>query len=165
MGEQVTVAREIAAPAERVWSMVADLTRMGEWSPENEGARWRRGTTGPAVGARFRGVNRNGKRRWSTSGRIVDAEPGRTLTFRISAAGLPVAEWRYRFEETGGGCRVSETWTDQRGLVAKVLGKPVSGVADRAAHNRATMEETLTRLKVAAEGAPGQPSTGSQPDG
>ena len=46
---------------------------------------------------------------------------------------------------------------DERGMVAKTLGKPVSGVADRADHNRAGMEQTLERLKAAAEStsAPG----------
>ena len=40
MAEQVSVTTEIAAPVEQVWAMVSDLTRMGEWSPENEGATW-----------------------------------------------------------------------------------------------------------------------------
>ncbi|MHB8682121.1 MAG: SRPBCC family protein [Acidimicrobiales bacterium] len=148
---EVTVVEEIAAPAEKVAAMVSDLTRMGEWSPENEGVTWRGGAAGPAVGVRFRGRNRRGRKRWSTSGRIVELEPGRSLVFRVTAAGLRIAEWRYRFEPTDGGCRVSETWVDQRGVVAKALGKPVSGVGDRAAHNRAGMEETLRRLKAAAE--------------
>lgn len=153
MAETVEVSEEIAAPAERVWAMIADLPRMGEWSPENEGATWLGGAAGPAVGARFRGTNRNGAKQWRTSGRIVDCDPGRRLAFKISAAGLGVAEWRYELEPTDDGCRVTETWVDQRGPLVRVLGKPVSGVADRAAHNRRSMEETLRRLKVAAEGA------------
>jgi uncharacterized protein YndB with AHSA1/START domain len=155
MADQVSVTQEIGAPAEQVWAMVADLTRMGEWSPESEGATWSRGTTGPQPGATFSGANRNGKKKWSTAGTIVDAEPSRLLTFRIKAAGFKVAEWRYVFETVPTGCRVTETWTDQRGKIAKALGKPVSGVADRAAHNQATIEETLKRLKAAAESKKG----------
>jgi uncharacterized protein YndB with AHSA1/START domain len=151
MAEQVTVSQEIVAPAQAVWAMVSDLTRMGEWSPENEGARWLGGATGPTVGARFRGVNRNGRKRWATAGRIVEADPGRSLVFRITAVGFPVAEWRYRVEASTLGCVVTETWMDRRGHLVKAFGKPVSGVADRTTHNRATMEETLRRLKVAAE--------------
>jgi hypothetical protein len=131
--------------------MVADLTRMGEWSPENEGVTWVRGATGPKPGATFSGANRNGKKKWSTDGTVIDAEPGRLFTFRVKAAGFKVAEWRYVFETTATGCRVTETWIDQRGRIAKALGKPVSGVADRAAHNKMTMEHTLERLKEAAE--------------
>ena len=155
MTDHVSVTQEIGAPAEQVWAMVADLTRMGEWSPENKGAAWLRGATGPKPGATFRGANRNGKKKWRTAGTIVDADPGRLLTFRIKAAGFKVAEWRYVFDTTAAGCRVTETWTDQRGKIAKALGKPVSGVADRAAHNQATMERTLERLKAAAESTSG----------
>jgi uncharacterized protein YndB with AHSA1/START domain len=151
MSDHVSVSREIAAPPEQVWAMVADLTRMGEWSPENEGATWLRGATGPKPGATFRGDNHNGKRRWRTAGTIVDADPNRLLTFRVTAVGFKVAEWRYVFETIPTGCRVTESWTDQRGRIAKALGKPVSGVADRATHNQVTMEQTLERLKAAAE--------------
>lgn len=133
--------------------MVSDLTRMGEWSPENVGATWTRGASGPTPGATFRGVNRNGKKQWNTAGTVVDADPGRLFTFRTAAAVLKVSEWRYLFEPTTDGCRVTETWIDQRGWFVKVMGKPVSGVSDRVTHNRDSMEKTLDRLKTAAESA------------
>jgi uncharacterized protein YndB with AHSA1/START domain len=155
MTDQVSVSREIRRPPAEVWAMVADLTRMGEWSPENLGARWVGGATGPAPGARFRGRNRHGWRQWTTAGVVREAEPGRRLIFDITAVGVRVARWIYEFEPTAEGCRVTETWIDQRGGMARALGKPVSGVADRAAHNRAGMEQTLERLAAAAEsGAP-----------
>ena len=154
MADQVSVIQEIDAPAEQVWAMVSDVTRMGEWSPENEGATWLRGATRAQPGARFRGRNHNGKKKWNTVATIGDAERGRLLSFRVTAAGFKVAEWRYAFEPTATGCRVTETWTDERGRIAKALGKPVSGVGDRATHNRAGMEHTLERLKAAAESAP-----------
>ena len=103
----------------------------------------RRGRKARNAGAKFRGVNRNGKKKWETEATVVEAEPGRLFAFRVTAAGFKVAEWRYTFEPTDSGCRVTETWIDQRGRIAKALGKPVSGVADRATHNRAGMEQTL----------------------
>ena len=49
------------APPEKVWDLVSDVTRIGEFSPETFEARWRRGYDGPAVGAKFKGhVKRNG---------------------------------------------------------------------------------------------------------
>jgi len=147
------VTREIAAPAERVWALVADLPRMGEWSPENEGATWRDDATGPAAGARFVGRNRNGAKRWTTDGVVVDADPGRLFSFRITVKGVKVAEWRYALEPTATGCRITETWTDRRNALAKLVGGRVSGVSDRRTHNRSTMEATLDRLKAAAEAA------------
>lgn len=151
MAEQVSVSREIAASPEQVWAMVSDITRMGEWSPENDGGKWLRNWTGPHPGAVFKGTNSNGNKRWKTTGKVVDADPGRLFAFRVTVAGFKVAEWRYAFEPTASGCLVTETWIDQRGRMAKALGKPVSGVADRAAHNRSGMEQTLDRLKEAAE--------------
>jgi uncharacterized protein YndB with AHSA1/START domain len=154
MVDEVSVTQEIDVPAEQVWAMVSDVTRMGEWSPESEGARWRAGATGPQPGAKFQGSNHNGNKKWKTQGTIVEAEPGRKVSFRITAAGFKVAQWTYEFESTATGCRVTETWTDQRGHIAKALGKPVSGVQDRASHNHSTMEQTLERLKQAAESGP-----------
>jgi uncharacterized protein YndB with AHSA1/START domain len=101
MAEQVSVTKDIAASAETLWAMVSDVTRMGEWSPENEGGEWLGNATGPQTGATFRGTNRNGKRKWQTVATILDAEPGRAFSFRVKAAGgLKVAEWRYAFEPT-----------------------------------------------------------------
>jgi uncharacterized protein YndB with AHSA1/START domain len=150
---EVSVSREIAAPADTVWAMVSDVTRMGEWSPENERATWIKGATGPRPGAKFKGTNRNGKKKWDTVAEVVEVEPGRRFSFTVSAVGLRIADWTYDFEPTASGCRVTETWTDRRGRIATVLGKPVSGVEDRVAHNRAGMEQTLDRLKAAAESA------------
>jgi len=155
MSDEVSVTRDIAAPAEQVWVMVADVTRMGEWSPESEGATWLGGATGAVPGARFRGANRNGKKQWNTLCTVVDADPGQRFAFRVTVGGLKVAQWAYALDPTPTGCRVTETWTDQRGQLVKSLGKPVSGVGDRAAHNRQTMERTLAQLAAAAESSAG----------
>jgi uncharacterized protein YndB with AHSA1/START domain len=66
MAEPVTGTREIAIPAEKVWAMVSDVSRMGEWSPENEGGSWLAGATGAQPGAEFRALNRLGKGKWKT---------------------------------------------------------------------------------------------------
>jgi uncharacterized protein YndB with AHSA1/START domain len=147
----VSVSRDIAAPPEQVWAMVADLTRMGEWSPETTGGSWRGGASGPAVGPRFRGWNANGRRRWFTSTVVTRCEPGTCFEFAVSAVGLPIARWSYVFEPSATGCRVTEVFTDTRGRIARALGGPVSGVNDRPTHNRAGMEQTLANLAAGAE--------------
>jgi uncharacterized protein YndB with AHSA1/START domain len=152
MTEHVSVSREIAAPAETVWAMVSDVTRMGEWSPENESCVWLGDATGPQPGAKFRGSNRIGKKSWKTLSTVVDAEPGRRFSFRVSAGPFSVAEWGFTFEATAGGCRVTETWKDERGRFFKPISGIATGVPDRAAHNRAGMEQTLERLAAAAAG-------------
>ena len=151
MVDQVSVTREMGAPAEQVWAMVTDVTRMGEWSPENVGGTWLRGATGPRPGARFRGRNRIGKRRWNTVATVVDCDPARRFSFRVTTMGLKVAEWSYAFEPTATGCRVTESWSEQRAGIFKPITKLATGVADRATHNRAGMEQTLDRLAGIAE--------------
>jgi hypothetical protein len=147
----VSVSKAIAAPPDKVWALISDLPRMGEWSPENTGGSWASGATGPAVGARFKGTNTNGKRRWSTAVKVTTCEPASAFAFDVSALGLPIATWRYEIEPTESGCTVTESWTDRRGGLAKLLGGPVSGVADRPDHNRAGMEATLDGLAAEAE--------------
>jgi len=151
MTADVNVSREINAPAKQVWEMISDLPRMGEWSPENEGGVWLKGADGPVEGAKFRGTNRRGKRRWKTVATIVNAEPDRSLTFRTAVMGIPDSEWSYDIESTDGGCRVSESWTDRRPGWIKPLTQLVTGVGDRESHNRAGMEETLERLGTVAQ--------------
>jgi uncharacterized protein YndB with AHSA1/START domain len=154
MAENVSVERVVRAPADVVWAMVADVTRMAEWSPENVGCAWIGSPSEPVVGARFRGTNQNGKRTWKTACVVVDAQPGKSFAFEVKSGPLGVARWEYRFDATGDGeCRVTETWIDQRGKFVTFMGGPVSGVKDRAAHNRSGMETTLERVAAAAEAA------------
>ncbi len=87
---------------------------------------------------------------------VVDAEPGRRFSFRVTAFGLKIADWAYDFEPTPTGCRVTETWTDLRPGWFKPIAGVATGVADRESHNRAGAEETLERLAAAAEASPAE---------
>ncbi len=149
MAYPTAVTREIAAPAEKVWAFVADLPRMGEWSPENAGGKWVKGATGPALGAVFKGSNRNGLRRWSTNATVVACEPGKLFEFGVTSGPLGIANWRYEFDETESGCRVTESWEDRRKpwfvVVARVTGD------HSAAHAEQEMAATLANLAAAVE--------------
>jgi uncharacterized protein YndB with AHSA1/START domain len=156
----VVVERRIAASPELLWAMVSDVTRMGEWSPETTACKWTKGASGPEVGARFRGANRRGVRRWSTTCEVTAADPGERFVFDVRVGPIVYAAWGYELEPDGDGAtRVRETWEDRRGWVMKKLGAVVSGVSDRATHNRAGMEETLRRLEAAASGSAASGST------
>lgn len=140
---------EIKAPAEKVWALVSDLPRMGEWSPENAGGKWVRGATGPALGAIFKGTNRNGVRRWSTTVTVIAYEPSKVFEFAVTSGPLEVANWRYEFAETEAGCRVTESWSDRRKswfvTVARVFGD------HSAEHAEQEMAATLANLAAAVE--------------
>lgn len=142
---------DVDAPPDRVWALVSDLPGMGRLSPENAGGSWLSGATGPAVGARFRGANRSGWRRWSTLVTVTDCEPGRRFGFDVSSLRMPVAHWSYDVSPRPGGSSVTETWLDRRGPVMVTLGRMATGVADRSAWTVSSIEHTLQALKRAAE--------------
>ena len=151
MTSPVAVSTDIAADPKVVYDLVSDLARMGEWSPENQGGKWKNGATGPAVGAKFKGKNKIGWRQWSTDVVVTEASAPESFAFKVSAMGMPVATWAYRITPTTSGCTVTETFTDARsGMLAKV-GGVITGVKDRCTHNTSCMETTLANLKKAAE--------------
>lgn len=150
--KSVSVARDVAASPEKVWSLVTDLPRMGEWSPENQGGEWIKGATGAAVGARFKGRNSNGKKSWSTVVKVNACDAPRKFAFGLMVFGKNWCDWVYEIEPIASGSRVTHSWIDHRGRVGAFLGKLVSGVADRSEHNLRNMEGTLDTLaKAVAE--------------
>lgn len=151
MADPVSVTTHINASPAVVYDLVSDLPRMGELSPENTGGKWLGSATGPAVGARFKGTNRNGARRWSTTCTVTEATPGKTFAFDVKAGPFAVARWTYRITPSGAGCDVTETFDDHRSGWMHTVGALASGVKDRTTHNTAGMEATLERLKAAAE--------------
>lgn len=153
MAPDVTVSTTIAAPPEVVYDLVADLPRMGEWSPENRGGRWIRGAAGPTVGAKFKGHNKNGWHRWNTIVTVTAADRGRRFAFHVSYGPFAIADWSYDFTPTAEGTEVTETWVDRRPKLLSWVGTPVAGVstAQRPEHNRAGMQRTLAGIKAAAE--------------
>lgn len=143
---EVTVESMISASSDSAYDLVADVTNMGRWSPETTSCRWIGHLQQPAVGAKFRGSNRSGWRRWTTTCTVTAAEPGRRFTFDVSYGPIPISEWSYEFIPETSGCRVRETWRDKRSPWMVRLGSVVMGIPDRAKHNRETMEATLASL-------------------
>jgi hypothetical protein len=141
----------INADAKTVYDIVADLPNMGRLSPENTGGKWVGGASGPKVGAKFRGNNKAGWRRWSTQVTVTQADRGKRFAFHVSAGPVAVADWAYQFEPSGTGTRVTETWDERRPGWMKALSGPVTGVSDRGSHNESNMQATLRALKKLAE--------------
>src|SRR5258708_23380546 len=110
MHDQVTVS--MSASPEAGWGVVADVTRVGEFSPETFEAEWLGGASGPALGARFRGhVKRNGVGPiyWTVC-KVVACEPMQTFAFTVMMGRHPVNTWRYDITPTAGGCDVTESF-------------------------------------------------------
>ena len=151
MPSRIEISRDIAASPEAVYAAISDVTRMGEWSEECHTCEWRDGADGPAVGATFDGHNRNGDHEWTSQGKVIEADPGRSFAFECSMFDFHFSTWGYRIEPTDTGCRVTEWSEDLRPESALELSKQMSGIDDRAARNRRTMSGTLERLAAALE--------------
>lgn len=149
--QDVSATARIAAPAATLYALVSDVARMGEWSPENVGGRWLGGVSSPAAGARFRGSNRRGWRRWSTTCTVVVADPGCTFAFDVSVAGIPASRWTYEFRPDGDGTMVTETWIDRRPRWFALLAGAAMGINDIRAHNQENIRATLANLVTEAE--------------
>ena len=152
MTGRVSRSTRVAAPATTTWEVLSDLPSMGGRSRESTGGRWLDGASGPAPGARFRGDNRQGRRRWSTVATVERCVPGSAFSFRVSWLGLPVAEWAYDVVPDGpGACTVTETWTDRRGALLRRGAGLATGVPDREAYTAVSIEQTLAAVREQAE--------------
>ena len=60
MTPDIEVSRDINASPSAVFAALTDVTRMGEWSPENDRNEWNEGFDHAEIGAKFTGHNRNG---------------------------------------------------------------------------------------------------------
>jgi hypothetical protein len=146
----------MSATPEAVYELVADVTRMADFSPEICRCTWLDGVKGPAVGARFEAVNKVQRgRAWTNKPVVTVVEPARRFSFARTERFAGTVEWTYRFDPEGGGTRVTESYQVTRPITA--VGWFVIGVLygrkDRRADLRTGMEETLERIREVAERA------------
>jgi uncharacterized protein YndB with AHSA1/START domain len=144
------VSVTIAASPQLVYDLLADIPRMGEWSPECYRCEWLDGATAAAVGARFRGYNRLGRYRWERMAIITAAEPGRQLSFVTvdDRTHREETEWHYTMEPSPSGTVLTESF---QFLWCPTLDRVVELLLPRGRQVERGMKETLRRLKLAAE--------------
>jgi hypothetical protein len=149
MHDSVTV--HIAAPADEIWDLVSDVTKIGRYSPETFEAEWLDGATLPAVGAKFRGhVKRNGKGPiyWTTC-TVTECEPGRAFAFGVGTSDKPLNVWSYRLEPSGDGTDVTESFRLAPTMPLRIYWKLFGW--SRGKTNRNGMRTTLERIKAEVE--------------
>jgi hypothetical protein len=132
-----------------VFAALADVTRMGEWSPETTACRWLDG--GQTLGARFEGDNVAALgpvtlKRWTTVSEVTEyAEP---TVFEFVAEGATT--WRFECSPAGeGSTQVTESFSHARtGGWQRVF---YNLLGSRRKAMIKGMEQTLGRLKAALE--------------
>jgi uncharacterized protein YndB with AHSA1/START domain len=147
MPAELTETITVAAPPANVYQAVSEVRRIARWSPECFATlvlSRREGTP-----ASFVGFNRRGPLLWFTNCQVVTAKPGEEFAFDVTAFGMPVSRWSYRFTAAAAGTEVTEGWQDQRSPGAHRLGRIFTGKAaeNREELNREGMRTTLERLK------------------
>lgn len=145
----------IDAPGEAVWALLADVERMGEWSPECYRVEWLGDAKAPpAPGVRFKGWNRYQNRlglmKWAVTCEVTSVQPGHELSWTTLHGDRPMVRWTYRLNPASGGTNLTETfevlWLDPLARLAEDW-----WMRDRDRRRQQAMEQTLDRIKAVAE--------------
>ncbi len=141
----------VQAPAQLLYDMVSDVTRIGEFSPSCISCWWDDGD-GPRVGAWFTGRNQTATRTWETRSQVVVAEPAQEFAFVVGAG---LVRWGYTFSPTAEGVEVTESWEFLPAGLAMFHQRfgddAPAQIADRTQAAREGIPLTLAALKRAAE--------------
>jgi uncharacterized protein YndB with AHSA1/START domain len=144
-------AIEIEATPDRVWTLVGDVRRMADFSPQVTSTRLRSGFDEVTLGAEFTNRNRQGDLEWTTHGRVVELEPGRRIAFRIEENWLV---WSFTLEPTGTGTRLHQRREAPDGISELSLELTDGFLGGQEAFTetmRAGMRQTLEAIRAAAE--------------
>ena len=145
---------EIAAPAEKVWSLVTDIPKMSKWSPQVVKSTVKGGEV--RLGATFSNLNKQGIKRWPTAGKVVRFTPpvGGSGEFAFKIRENRTV-WSFQLEPTAdGGTRLTERRETPQGIsnVSLVLTKVVLGGQQGFTDElRKGIRQTLERIKAEAE--------------
>ncbi len=152
MGASGSVTVHIDAAPEQVYELISNIGRMGEWSPECYRCEYVGGATAPVAGARFKGSNKQGWLRWTTTAEIVAAEPGRAFAFTTKSGDREQTRWRYDLQANDAGTDVTESYESiNEPMYVRVFEACFN--RNRPAQREAGMRTTLERIKESAEAA------------
>lgn len=153
-----SVTVEIAASPEQVWAICTDLTRFGEWSPENRGGRWLDGASGPSLGARFEGIQEHPARgRWETVCTVTEFDAPRRFAWCLGEVGEPGATWSFSLAPSGSGTALTESVRMGPGpsgitdAIAAMPDKEERIIERRLAEYHTGMTAVLEGIRAAAE--------------
>lgn len=139
---------DIDAPVAKVWSLVSDLNRMPEWSPQCRVMK----PLGPLrPGTRTVNVNRRGFMVWPTTCTVTDVVPEKRVAFRVNANNTV---WSYELEPTATGTRLTETRNAENGVKKAstvTVNALFGGVPSFERELVEGMNESLAKIKAAAE--------------
>lgn len=150
-----------ASPA-TVHALIADVTRMPEFSPEVIEAHWLDGAAGPAIGARFAARNKFTRGPSAVNKPVITGlEPGRLVSWSRTEPFGGTLEWTYQFLPHPDGTEVVESYRVTKPVCRigwLIIGAMASG--DRRGQLHAGMQQTLQRIRAVAESLTPTPGEG-----
>ena len=165
-GLTATAEEVIAARPELVWDLVADVTRVGGWSPECIRTAWLDQPGRPRPGARFTGRNRfpNGFE-YEVTCQVTEADRPSAFAWVVlddlDDPARPSSSWQYRIDPLPGGrSQVRQRFTHGPGTsflreaAAEAPDRATELIAARLDWLTASMRTTLQAIKITAESAP-----------
>ncbi len=155
-----SVDRYIEASPEALYDLIADVTRTPERTPDIVRCEWLDGATGPAVGARFKSINRQGRGpNWSNKPVVTVADRGAEFTFSRTEPFAGTILWRHRFVAEGTGTRMYESYEVIKPISAMgwFIIDTLYGMKDRRTELRASMVASMDRVAELVEGTPSGP--------
>lgn len=158
-GPSTEASVDIAAPQQRVWTLVSDPQLPARFSTEFQGAELLDGATAPAIGVRFVGRNHHpATGSWETTSTITAFDAPTVFGYDVAGEdGRPSASWRFTLEPTDRGTRLTQ-WMrmgpGRSGINPAIDAMPEKEskiLHRRLAEHRANMEATLAGIKALAE--------------
>ncbi len=162
-GLTATAEEVVAAPPELVWDLVADITRVGAWSPECIRATWLGEPGQPRPGAMFTGRNRfEDGFEYEVTCVVTEADRPRAFGWVVlddsGDPARPSSSWLYQIDPLpDGGSRVRQRFTHGpgdsflRAFARKAPDRAARIIAVRRDWLHANMTATLRAMKAVAE--------------
>ncbi len=114
---------DINAPAEKVWALISDFSRMPQWSPQ---CRLMKAFGPLRQGTRTININRRKFLFWPTMSTVTEVVPEKKLAFRVNTNNTI---WTYELEPIENGTRLVESRHAENGVkpVANFTARTVMG--------------------------------------
>lgn len=140
------------------WRYVTDITVPARCSAELQSVEWLDGSDRVAVGARFRGSNKNDAiGEWQTVSEVVEVEDQRRWVWNVLGQDGPIASWGFEVEPASDGVVIRQ-WgrmgPGRSGLNAGIAAQPDKEariVARRLAEWQRNMAANLEWIRAQAE--------------
>lgn len=154
----VEVSEHIAGDPAALWAAVCDITLPVGFSPELRRVEWLDGADRVAVGARFRGHNKNNAiGEWHTDCRIVEVEDGARWVWAVGNEDAPATTWGFEVDPTGDStivrqwARIGPGPSGLSAVIATMPDKEARIIDRRLADFAAGIRANLAGIKAAIE--------------